>query len=421
MATYKAVIRKGTQYIKSDKTTNIKIRITHQGKQTYISTNYYVIPDKQWNAGEGIAKGFANAKFINERLSQMLLDYRRKDIESEDEADYLSANDIRNSLMVEKSKTIDFISFADMVIKKLETEKKTSTASWHQVLVNSLKSFIDRENLNINQIDTDFLERFEKWMLTKDKPMTAGGINVYMRSFRSLFNQAREYYNDENTGKLTILHYPFKKYSIPQVKRRMQGKSLTIAEMKKINNMVPKNKYQAWAKDMFLIMFCLIGINSKDLYYLTKSKGKRIEYDRFKTGRFYSIKPEPELNRIIKKYQDDTMFINISKNYATHKNFTKQLDKHLKKVATDCSIEKLIASNFARHTWGTIARNDCRINKDDVALCLGHEDQDNKITDTYIDYDFGIQDRTNRKVLNAIFKTTIQKQTKTIEQLPAIG
>jgi len=64
-----------------------------------------------------------------------------------------------------------------------------------------------------------------------------------------------------------------------------------------------------------------------------------------------------------------------------------------------------ITSNWARHSWATIARNDCRVPKDDVALCLGHEDADNKVTDIYIRYDYSIIDEANRKILDLVFKT----------------
>jgi len=65
-------------------------------------------------------------------------------------------------------------------------------------------------------------------------------------------------------------------------------------------------------------------------------------------------------------------------------------------------LKKNITSKWAKHTWATFARNDCRINKDDVALCLGHEDQDNKVTDEYVKYDYTIIDDSNREVLDFI-------------------
>jgi hypothetical protein len=67
-------------------------------------------------------------------------------------------------------------------------------------------------------------------------------------------------------------------------------------------------------------------------------------------------------------------------------------------------IPKHPTTKWARHTWATIARNECKISKDDVALCLGHEDEDNNVTDMYIKYDYSIIDVCNRKVIDMILE-----------------
>lgn len=84
------------------------------------------------------------------------------------------------------------------------------------------------------------------------------------------------------------------------------------------------------------------------------------------------------------------------------KKIGEAITKDLQKEDPKATYPQNISTNWARHTWATIARNDCRINKDDVALCLGHEDTDNKVTDIYIDYDYSIIDESNRKVLDKL-------------------
>jgi integrase len=405
MATYKAIIRTGKQFEREDKTTNIKIRITHNRKTTYVATNYYCTKE-QFDRKMGQCKGFDNAKYINTKLFKLLSEYTRKDIELGDAVDHLSATDIRNNLTIDHRAVIDFFAFSKSVTTRLIESGKTGTAAWHTSgLLPALKSFVDRPTLDINHITSDFLNRFEKYLYTKEKSNTPGGVNNYMRSFRSLFNQARDQYNDEDTGKIVIVHYPFRKYKIPQVKRRMQGKSLTIDEMRKIINYIPTSARRRWARDMFVLMFCCMGINSKDLYFLQKPVKNRLEFDRFKTGRSYSIRVEPEAAQIAAQYPDDNRFIDMSKRYTIAKSIPKYMNIELKEIAIALEINKPISSNYARHTWGTIGRNDCKLSKDDVALCLGHEDMDNKITDTYIDYDYTIQDAANRKVLDLVFNS----------------
>lgn len=45
-----------------------------------------------------------------------------------------------------------------------------------------------------------------------------------------------------------------------------------------------------------------------------------------------------------------------------------------------------------------MARNDCRMSKDDVALALNHVDEGNRTTDIYIAKDWRIVDDVQRKV-----------------------
>ncbi|RLA75485.1 MAG: hypothetical protein DRG30_04440 [Epsilonproteobacteria bacterium] len=76
--------------------------------------------------------------------------------------------------------------------------------------------------------------------------------------------------------------------------------------------------------------------------------------------------------------------------------------KKVKGIFPKLGIDKPVTTKWARHTWATIARNDCRINKDDIALCLGHQDIDNQVTDMYIKYDYSIIDDSNRKVIDFV-------------------
>jgi len=61
--------------------------------------------------------------------------------------------------------------------------------------------------------------------------------------------------------------------------------------------------------------------------------------------------------------------------------------RKVKGIFPKLGIDKPVTTKWARHSWATIARKNCRISKDDVALCLGHEDADNLVTDIYINYE----------------------------------
>jgi integrase len=228
--------------------------------------------------------------------------------------------------------------------------------------------------------------------------------------FRSLFNKCRNHYNDDDSGQILISHYPFKKYVIPKRQIKSKDHILSVSELQKLITYIPNIGSEKFAIDMFLLMFYLIGIEAKDLFYLKKPVHGRVSYNRFKTGREHSIKLEPEAIEIINRYPGEKLLLNVSDRFKLHKTFVRAVNNHLsgetshkiEGVFPKLKIAKHPTTKWARHTWATIARNECKISKDDVALCLGHEDEDNQVTDMYIKYDYSIIDESNRKVIDYI-------------------
>ena len=404
MATFKAVILKGNVHIRKDGMTNVKIRITHNRGIAYISTDLYVIADSFRNGW--VTKGKDKA-YLNNKIADKLSYYQKEYLKLELGTEMVSANNIKERI-TRSYERIDFYEFADSVISELERDGKTGTADrWHKPAVSALKKF--HPNLSMSDIDLQFLKDFERFLSGSG---VGSGINNYMRSFRAIFNKAREYYNDEDSGLIRIPQYPFARYKIPKANlKRSVDSSLTPEELKMFINYKPKRETEQYAKDISLLMFYLIGINAKDLFYMKKPVDGRICYDRFKTGREYSIKLEPEAIEIINKYPGrDEYLINAHEKFVDHMNFLKSINHELHGepkrgipgILNELGIKKHVTSNWFRHTWATIARNDCRIDKDDVALCLGHEDSDNRVTDIYIKYDYSIIDESNRKVIDFI-------------------
>ena len=60
-----------------------------------------------------------------------------------------------------------------------------------------------------------------------------------------------------------------------------------------------------------------------------------------------------------------------------------------------------LTTYYARHSWATIAKS-IGISRDTIRLGLGHGL--NTITDIYIDYDIGVVDKANRKVISKILR-----------------
>lgn len=166
-----------------------------------------------------------------------------------------------------------------------------------------------------------------------------------------------------------------------------------------------------------MLSFYLIGINIVDLCRLTHKSvvNGRIEYYRAKTGKFYSIKIEPEAMNLLERYKGENYLINILDRYKDYRDFTKKLNYNLQQIGEVRLVEKNIkgkkrkikertplfpnlSSYWARHSWATTAHK-IGVPKDVISLSLGHE-FGQRITGIYIDYDLEKVDKANRAVID---------------------
>lgn len=120
----------------------------------------------------------------------------------------------------------------------------------------------------------------------------------------------------------------------------------------------------------------------------------RLEYDRAKTGRHYSILLHPEALRIIEKYKGEKKLLRFSEHFRNVDVATVMINKKLAKVRPG------LTTYYARHTWASIAFN-IGIQKDVVSLALGHS-FGVRVTDTYINADLSRVDEANRKVIDYV-------------------
>ena len=404
MPNFKAVILKGKNDIKKDGTTNIKIRIGHKSIASFISTDFFVLP-ANFNIIEGKVKKGKDKSFINSQLAFLLHKYQVEIIKLHTILDILSAKQIKTHLLKPPNQPVS-IDFFEFIQEYADKTKVMNTRNNYLFLMASLKNFIG-PTLPVTNIKLSFLNGYEAWL--RDNGAENGIIN-YMKTFRSLFNKCRDQYNDEDTDDIPIPNYPFRKYNFPKRNTNANDHVLTVDELQMLINYNPKSDSELFAKDMFLLMFYLIGIESVDLFSLNKPTKNRAKYIRFKTHKPFSIFIEPEAKRIINRYKGKDLLLNVSERFNSNRNFFRFINNHLSGdkshnivgIFAHMNINKKVTTKWARHTWATIARNNCKINKDDVALSLGHKDLVNKVTDLYIKPDHSLIDSANKKVISFI-------------------
>lgn len=412
MATVKIIVLRHQK--REDDTWNVKIRITHERQSSYIATTHYVGVDLINK------KTFELKERNNPIYDQVMLDVLKIRTELSKlghSIDLYSAKglcELMKDKLSNKPEGINFFDFGYAYADKVLKEGRRIGENY-KIAISKFETFVGNRSLCFSDITSSLLMKFEVDLKSQRSKCGIGnisdsGVRLYMSKIQALFGRARLEYNDEDAGIIRISNNPFAKYKIPKqpVTRK---RSLTDEQIRAIRNYrIPENMMGVIiARDVFLMSFFLVGMNSVDMFYLKPPVDGRFEYERRKTRTrrddkaFISIEVEPELEPYIERYKDlvgDRAF-NFFVRYAGHKEFVHKVNINLKKIGVALDIPDLTLY-AARHSWATIARNDCGISMDDVALSLNHK-SGHDVTDTYIKKDWSVIDRANRKVLDFVF------------------
>ncbi len=342
---------------------------------------------------------------------------------------FFTANNLRDYLR-DKSEEIEFISFCTAHIERLKQEGREGTAATHRVIRNSLVDYFNRERVSISEINSNMLVAYERFLRSErsitrinqnkkavtviQKGLSDSGLHNHMRDLRTLFNAARQQYNNEDLGIYRIKHYPFARYKIgsPPITKKRNNTLLEVLAIKDCS--VKPSSRAELAKDLYMLSFYLCGMNAVDLYSLREYdlRNGRIDYNRSKTCKkrkdnaFISIKIIEEAVPLLNKY-----IPTLSSQYCNSNSLNWALSKGMEQLRKSLGMPELTLY-WARHTFATIARNECRLSKDDVALALNHVDNGNRTTDIYIAKDWKIVDDVQHKVMHALNK--LEKRSKRI-------
>ena len=420
MLTIKAEIKKSE--LKVDGTYNVKIRFTLDRKVKRLSTNLFI-------TSKDLTKSlkFKEDTSIKRAIDRLVLYYREQCFKLQLDQNHYSLDEIIEFLNgeQEKQQTIDFIKFS----REWIASTTIKGAPNYTTAINALVRFIGKEELDINLITLDFLESFKaflnkereirtKRLMQQGKRIPSNrSLSLYLISIKKLFNEAKKKYNKKEKNLILIPNSPFMELEIPK-QEATRKRAISADIIKKLWKLPYKDMKKGYkstchynlAKDCFILSFCLMGINSADLYNATEMEGNTIVYNRTKTKdrRLDKAQMKVDIPRLIlplvEKYKDKTgkRLFNFYQYYADEKGFNKAINYGLKEIGTILEIDDL-EYYAARHSWATIALNKVGIDKYIVHAALNHIDDAMKVTDIYIERDFVNENKANAKVVKYVF------------------
>ena len=361
-----------------------------------MSTGFSVAVDK-W-AGSEFSNKVENYKTKNAALRKLLNDMENTIFRLEMDGKLQGMTDKSLKAILEKCLP-GFIPektkcFMDYLTDFINIKDKAGTKAVYTSTLNKVIEF-DRA-CTFDTMDLDWLRRFEKWM--KDSGMKINAYALHLRNIRAVFNYAID-------EEITTM-YPFRKFKI---KKEETAKRCLTPEQVALLRDYDCEEHQKRYRDIFMLMLYLVGINAVDLFNLKQLVNGKVEYNRAKTGKLYSIKVEPEAMEIIERYKGENWLLNILDTYSNYQDFLHRMDIGLKQIGPVTrkglggkkEREPLfpdISSYWSRHTWATIAAG-LDVPKETISAALGHE-IGSDVTSIYIKFDQRKIDEANRRVID---------------------
>lgn len=394
----------------------VYISLSHKSKRVLIATSY-TIGEEYVKDGKIINK----AKYA-EIYNKELLKYEERlgYIVAPELLDLATIKDIITTTRREEATVVEFFSAAQEHIERIKSQpERARTARVYELNIDSFRKYTKRNKVYTFEMTSKMIQGYVDHLIQEgQKPTT---IRNKIAAVKTIFNAVKDCYNDYDTGVLVIKNDPFKRVVIPQVTRCAGEKALSVKDIRQIINYKPITikGYTEYilnnALDYFLLSFYLLGINPVDMYNLKKSQYKdgRIVYSRSKTkrragGSEISIPVCLQAALLINKHSGkDEYLFDFREKYSNIETMVTMMHRSMSVMYSQLKLS-VGRDSFtwysARHTWASIAANECHFSDAEVARALNHQSE-HKVTRGYIRPDWSLLDRMNEAVLDVVYNS----------------
>lgn len=399
MITFKLIVFNNR--IRLDKTWTVFIRVTYKRKIKYIQTSMSVTK-KDLTVSYKIKN-----RQVLDRGEELIREYRHKADMLNLELNDMDINEVVDFITRKQENTgLNFTKYAEKWLDEAEIKGVKN----YQSAINALKKHFNRDNILFSDITVNSMKAFEKSLA--DRPRAQ---SLYTNCIVKIFNDGRDYYNDEDNDIIRIKH-SLRKYIAPR-QNVAQKRALSVSDIISIINLpyldTPTREgcpcRRDMAKDCFVMSFCLMGMNSVDMYNAKDFDGETLTYERTKTkdrrsdNALIAVKVHPFIRQLIEKYKGKDYLFTFRKRYSSASDFNRALNIGLKEIGRELNIDNLQFYS-ARHSMATIAVNDVGISKYVVNDMLNHVEPSMKVTDLYIKKDFTAINEANFRLIDYIVK-----------------
>jgi len=354
-----------------------------------------------------------NGKRIREPEKAKMIEQKRRELQ--ERLDALQLESLGTATMdaqeiaarlTQGEQVLDFFTFTDEWLRRHDIKG----AKNYRTMLNRLEEYLGRRSLPFSQITYPLLDGFAQTM--HDKPRAA---SLYLGQMRHLYREAMRRYNTDYDQ--PIQNDPFLRFRVPRQPMKKGVRALTLEQLLAIYRykaVVPHSRPQL-ARDCFILSFCLMGMNSVDMYEARTLTGGVLKYNRIKTrdrrqdDAYIEVRIHPVIAKLIKRYRGNSRVFSFHERYSDESTFNKALNLGLKTVGEAVGIDGLQFYQ-ARHTFATLSRNLMHFSKGDVDEALNHVGSYD-VADIYIQKDFSVINDNNFRLLDRVFDTDAAADT----------
>lgn len=401
MATYKATVRGE----RKDGFLQVYIRVTHNRCHGYIKT------DKMVTRKELTKNNEIKDPFVQNYCSALILGFN-KSLNEKDISKWSVAEVVE--YLQKGNEDICFSDYARKHIDRMIDNGQMRNAKNYKLALQHMERFFGTTQIMFGQLTSTQVTR---WIKSLDG--THRAKEMYPVCMRQVFRAAVDEMNDYDNGIIRIKTNPWGKVKIPQADRA-EKKAISAEDCRAFFSApLPQTRMidplPELGRDVAKLVLCLAGINTVDLYELKKTDYHDgvIGYKRAKTRKaraddaYIEMRVEPIIQPLVEKYMavaDDPYLFSFHKRFCDSDSFNANVNHGIKQVCKSMGIprhERYSAYTF-RHTWGTVAQNDCGATIEEVAFGMNHS-HGHAVTRGYIKIDFTPAWELNAKVIDFIF------------------
>ena len=404
MATLKACVKAK----RKDGFYPVYIRVIHHKKVAYMPT------DKMVN-DKGLTKtGEIDDPYVLQYCTTRIVEYM--EILNKIDTENWTVKDVVDYLKSGYS-DICYSDYARKHIDRMIDRGQQRNARNYELALQHMERFAGTTRVMFSHLTSNFVAR---WIQSLEQ--THRAKEMYPICMRQVFKAAQLEMNDYDNGIIRIKTNPWVKVQIPKADRTEKLAITPEACRAFFSFPLPDSKMKyplmELGRDVAMMVLCLAGINTVDLFNLRKEDyhGGIIHYQRAKTkkfradGAYMEMRVPPILLPLFEKYAnkdaaDDHLFV-FSQRHTTNDSFCANVNGGIRQICRAMGMTKdedYSAYTF-RHTWGTVAQNDCGASISEVAFAMNHS-SGHKVTRGYIKLDFTPAWVLNEKVVDFIFFT----------------